>query len=255
MAANLYFLWKAVRENRLWTGLHECSGQVRHNVGFHLLLLTTFSKMAKNQKKYYVVWQGVKPGIYTSWEECKKQVDGFPEAKYKAFPSPETAEKAFSASYHDYKGKTATRTLPAERIALLGTPDLNSISVDAACSGNPGILEYRGVWTNTGEEIFRRGPFPLGTTNIGEFLAIVTGLAWLQSKKLSIPIYSDSNTGIKWVKMKRVNTKLERNALTEELFDKIDKALQWLHNNSYENPLLKWETEAWGEIPADFGRK
>ena len=47
------------------------------------------------QKKFYVVWQGVKPGIYSSWEECKAQVSGFENARYKSFPSMEEAKKAF----------------------------------------------------------------------------------------------------------------------------------------------------------------
>jgi len=50
--------------------------------------------MAK--QKFYVVWQGRKPGIYTSWKECEAQVSGFENAQYKAFDSMVEAEKAFS---------------------------------------------------------------------------------------------------------------------------------------------------------------
>jgi ribonuclease HI len=136
-----------------------------------------------------------------------------------------------------------------------GKPINKSISVDAACSGNPGILEYRGVHTATGQEIFHRGPFPEGTTNIGEFLAIVTGLVWLRQNNLNIPLYSDSYNGILWVKQRKVNTRLERTPKNEELFLIVEKALDWLQNNPYENQVLKWQTSSWGEIPADFGRK
>ena len=45
-------------------------------------------------------------------------------------------------------------------------------AVDAACSGNPGPMEYRGIDLATGAEIFHFGPVH-GTNNIGEFLAIV----------------------------------------------------------------------------------
>ncbi|MBL8103913.1 MAG: hypothetical protein JNM02_15390, partial [Anaerolineales bacterium] len=41
----------------------------------------------------------------------------------------------------------------------------------------------------------------------------------------------------------------------EELFELIDRAEEWLKNNIYANKLLKWETQIWGENPADFGRK
>ena len=100
----------------------------------------------------------------------------------------------------------------------------NSISVDAACSGNPGVLEYRGVHTSSGREIFRKGLFPEGTVNLGEFLALVHGIAYLKKKMSNKPVYSDSRTAISWVKKKRVNTKLERNKINDELFQLIDRA-------------------------------
>ena len=58
-----------------------------------------------------------------------------------------------------------------------------SIAVDAACSGNPGNMEYRGVYTKTKEQIFHQGPFPQGTNNIGEFLALVHGLAFFKKRR------------------------------------------------------------------------
>jgi len=47
------------------------------------------------KNKYYVVWVGVKPGIYTTWAECERQVKGFPKARYKSFPSRGEADAAF----------------------------------------------------------------------------------------------------------------------------------------------------------------
>ena len=211
--------------------------------------------MSKPKPKFYVVWKGNAPGVYNSWKDCEKQVKGFEGAQFMSFPNPETAQKAFGKSYWEYAGKNVAQKDLLVIDKKKGSPVLSSISVDAACSGNPGVLEYRGVYTNTGKEIFHRGPFPLGTTNIGEFLAIVTGLAWLEVNNLDQPLYSDSVNGIKWTKIKKVNTKLERNKDTEELFVLIDKALEWLHNHSPKNQILKWETALWGEIPADFGRK
>ena len=128
------------------------------------------------------------------------------------------------------------------------------IAVDAACSGNPGMMEYRGVYLRTGEQIFHYGPV-YGTNNIGEFLAIVHGLALLKQKGLDMPIYSDSRNAQLWVKRKKCKTNLVRNAKTEELFKYIERAENWLKNNTYSTPILKWQTDMWGEIPADFGRK
>ncbi|NVO18477.1 MAG: viroplasmin family protein [Bacteroidetes bacterium] len=211
--------------------------------------------MSKVKKQYYVVWSGKKPGIYDTWDKCKQQVDGFNMARYKGFASLEEATIALAGNPFEYISKKAAT--PASTISnrFVGKPEKVCLCVDAACSGNPGVLEYRGVYLPSGEAVFHRGPFPQGTTNIGEFLAIVTGLAWLKQRNLTIPLYSDSRNGIIWVKQKRINTKLARTAKNEDLFLVIEKALEWLHNNSFENKVLKWETAAWGEIPADFGRK
>ena len=207
-----------------------------------------------SKKKFYVVWQGVEPGIYTSWADCLLQVKGYPAAKYKSFPSREQAESAFQNSYDEYMSSSNVTKKPIIDEKAKADINYNSISVDAACSGNPGPLEYRGVETKSELELFIK-KFPLGTNNIGEFLALVHGLAYLKKKKSNIAIYSDSKHAISWVHKKKCNTKLERKASTQHLFEVIERAESWLKNNTFENPILKWETKSWGEIPADFGRK
>ena len=117
-------------------------------------------------------------------------------------------------------------------------------------------MEYRGVWTADNVEIFRFGPVDDGTNNIGEFLAIIHGLALLKKQKyFTTPIYTDSKTAIAWVVKKKANTKLKPTARNKELFDLIRRGEQWLKDNTWDNPILKWDTKKWGEIPADFGRK
>ena len=209
--------------------------------------------MAK--KKYYVVWKGNKTGIFTSWDACKKAVAGFKGAQYKSFKSLAEAEEAFKFSYFEYKENNQNGVPLFQLEKRAKEVNFDSINVDAASSGNPGKMEYRGVYTKTGKEIFKQGPFQEGTNNIGEFLALVHGLAFLQQKKSNLPIYSDSKIAIGWVKKKRCNTKLQPNAKNADLFQLIKRAEAWLHNNSYSNPILKWNTKEWGEIPADFGRK
>lgn len=210
--------------------------------------------MPKN--KFYVVWIGKQPGIYTSWSDCQKQVEGHEGARYKGFPTRELAEAAF----HDDHEKYLSRELNSQKKIvcdnrLIGVPISDSICVDAACSGNPGILEYRGVDTKSGAELFRQGPFPEGTVNIGEFLAVVHALAYLRQRNSDWPVYSDSRTAIAWIRKKSANTKLERTAKSEKLFELLSRAEAWLNSNTWPNNVLKWETEYWGEIPADFGRK
>lgn len=129
-----------------------------------------------------------------------------------------------------------------------------ALCVDAACSGNPGPMEYRGVHIPSGKEVFRFGPIQ-GTNNIGEFLAIVHALALMQQKNISMPIYSDSVSGMAWVRNRKAKTTLCRTAQTEQALDLVARAENWLRTNQVQVPILKWDTENWGEIPADFGRK
>ena len=210
-----------------------------------------------SKKKFYVVWNGRKKGIFTSWNVCKKQIDGFEGAQYKSFTDLNEAEIASTKKYEEYIGKNTKKpTLSSTEKAKYGKPNLESISVDAACSGNPGKMEYRGVLTHNKQEIFKKGPFKKGTNNIGEFLALVHGIALLKSKnKEDIPIYSDSKIAMSWVKKKQCKTNMHFDASNKDLLELIKRAENWLKNNTFKNPILKWETKAWGEIPADFGRK
>lgn len=202
--------------------------------------------------KVYVVWQGRKTGIFPTWEACKAQVDGFAGAQYKAFASREAAERALAGTYQEYAGKPASR---GEWLFAPEPPLSGSYCVDAACSGSPGPVEYRGVETATGEEIFRQGPFANGTNNVGEFLAIVHALAWMAQNGVAAAVYSDSETALAWVRGRKCKTELLRDGRNAALFERIARAEAWLRANEVTTPVLKWDTQAWGEIPADFNRK
>lgn len=207
------------------------------------------------KKKYYTVWSGLAPGIYETWKECEAQVKGYGGAKFASFETREEAERALRSNPTQFLKSRLKKGPDLQLRKIVGEPIANSIAVDAACSGNPGVMEYKGVYTATGTEIFQKGPFPEATINIGEFLALVHALAWMKKEKLDLPVYSDSRNAILWVKQKKVNTKLVPRKKNEKVFELIERALHWLHHNEYSNPVLKWETTAWGEIPADFGRK
>lgn len=197
--------------------------------------------------KYYVVWRGHKTGIFDTWDECKKQVENYPSPQYKSFPNLAQAELAFSKSPSFFTKQIASPKNP--------NIEANSICVDAACSGNPGIMEYRGVDTLSKKEIFRKGPYREGTNNIGEFLALVHGIAYLTKSKQDKIIYTDSATAMAWVRNKKAKTKLEETTDNTELFTLIQRAENYLRNSNYTIDIRKWDTEHWGEIPADFGRK
>ena len=224
------------------------------------------------KKKFYVVWSGLNPGIYHSWDDCQAQIKGVKGAVYKSFDSKEEAERAYASPAYEYVKKTHPN--PPQQVAPsnspkgensntakatsspLGEPGMGiyALAVDAACSGNPGPMEYRGVYLGDGKEIFHFGPV-YGTNNIGEFLAIVHALALLDKQGLKMTIYSDSRTAISWVRKKCCKTQLERTAETEPLFQLIERAEAWLKAHRVTTPIVKWETDRWGEIPADFGRK
>ena len=212
--------------------------------------------MAKSKANFYVVWQGREPGIYDSWSACEAQVKGV-AAKYKGFATLAEAQQAFAATPEDYIIRK-----PAGEADLVSKSDLQAkpillpaLAVDAACSGNPGTMEFRGVIADTGTQVFHRGPYVEGTNNIGEFLAIVLGLAYLKLHNLPWALYSDSKTAISWVRQRQCKTKIEWNTRNQDLFLAVRAAEKWLHENTWTTPIYKWDTEHWGEIPADFGRK
>ena len=170
--------------------------------------------------KYYVVWEGRARGIFNSWEECKEQVENFKGAKYKSFDSLEEATEAF-------------RNAPDDYFDVLHK-----------------IGEFMRT-TTSGPTL----PPEVIADSLAEFLALVHGLAYLQQRGSDMPIYSDSRNAIAWVRQKKCKTKLTPNAANAPIFNLIVRAERWLQTHTYTNPIIKWETEQWGEIPADFGRK
>ncbi|RFS26294.1 ribonuclease H [Chitinophaga silvatica] len=190
--------------------------------------------------KFYVVWNGRKTGVFNTWEECEAQISGFPNGKFKAYPTLAAANDAF------VNGNTPTH------IPYIA----ESISVDAAWNTETKDMEFRAVKTADKSQIFHRGPFKDGTVNIGEFLAIVLALEYCRVKGLNnLPIYSDSTTAMKWVNDKQPNSYVTPTKENEELLKILELATSLLNSHTYTNPILKWNTQEWGENPADFGRK
>jgi len=230
-------------------------------------------------KKYYVVWIGREPGVYDDLQDAMEQVDDYPGASFKSYTSAAAAAEAFRrgtarSDSHELGGllmdagnqrQAAADTLASQRRNMpragksdyMSNPeiDLDGWAVDAACAGNPGKMEYRGVELMTGRELFHVGPFEQSTNNIGEFLAIVHALSLMFQRGERHTIYSDSVTGMAWVRNRKVKTQLTRNSKTEKSFQLIKRALSWLNSHTVDVKIHKWDTDRWGEIPADFGRK
>lgn len=215
--------------------------------------------MSKN--KFYVVWQGSHPGIYDRWEDCKKEIEGVKGAKYKGFPDRTSAETAFKEGPDNYWGKEVSAPV-VDLSKAKEQPVSPAVAVDAACSGNPGKMEYQGLFVDFGTQpattvqLFKSPVFENGTNNIGEFLAIVHALALFANQGNDhTAIYSDSKTAMSWIRAKQCRTKLARTDANARLFDIIARAERWLATHTCPNAILKWNTAEWGEIPADFGRK
>lgn len=225
--------------------------------------------MSTHKQRYYVVWQGRQPGIYSSWDECKAQVVGVQGAQYKSFGSMAEAEAAIKLPYGNVVSQNPRsgqsnqhnqiliideNGMTAIRPGIDNPPVLDALAVDAACSGNPGRMEYQGIYIPTRTRVFHYIA-EKGTNNIGEFLAIVHGLSYLKKHRLDQIIYSDSANAISWVRQKQCKSKLPVDAATADLWDYVHRAENWLRTNTYTTEIRKWDTDNWGEIPADFGRK
>lgn len=210
-------------------------------------------------RKFYVVFEGRAPGVYDTWAECRGQVDGYPGARFRSYPTQEDAVTAFRAmdgSQTDLIGAIARHQSVVVNYDAFPEIRQNAIAVDAACSGNPGPAEYRGVYVANGQELFRVGPMAGGTNNVAEFLALVHGLAYLDKiKRPDIPIYTDSRTARSWLRNRQPKTALRPNANNAQIMALLERATQWIRTHDPENQVLTWNTDLWGEIPADFGRK
>ena len=222
-------------------------------------------------RKYYVVWEGRSPGVYEYWEDAHEQVENYPGAKYKSFNTQEEAIAAFRRYLNgtdaplgeilveatDAQMKEKKENANNRKISYTDFPeiDMDGWAVDASCMGNPGVMEYRGVDLRTGTELFRIGPFEDATNNIGEFLAIVHALALQFKTGSKHTIYSDSATGMTWVRNRRIKTTLKPTDKNMKVFELMQRGIDWLNTHQYDTRILKWQTERWGEIPADFGRK
>lgn len=232
------------------------------------------------RRKFYVVWVGHNPGIYDTWNDAQEQVINFPGAKYKSYDDIDEATAAYRGDPREQLG--LMRALlqrkpdfnPSVRDSNTSKPDistsvrdystlpgirLDAIAVDGACAGNPGRMEYRAVRVADGAEVFRIGDKMelTGTNNIAEYLGMIHLAALLaRNGDFTTPIYTDSRNTLAWLRRGHSKTTLVPSPATAKTLELLARADAWLAaNGPIRNPIIKWPTEEWGEIPADFGRK
>jgi ribonuclease HI len=212
--------------------------------------------MSKSKPKWYVVLKGRIPGIYTDWETAKAQIDGFPGPVYKGFESEKTAQEAWKNKRFPTVGDPGQTSISgfSGGVGKKNPPQGHFVIVDASALGVPGPTEYQGFLMPEKKLLFSKH-IGLATNNIGEFLAIVHALALLYKNDSPLPVYSDSMTALSWVAKRKVKTNLDKTAETTEAWDLIERGEKWLQTHQFTNRVFKWETELWGENPADYGRK
>lgn len=184
------------------------------------------------------------------------------ECGFDELPGTDTMKFIWLQAYARWeKRKALLRGDVPQRVEVSANPDefyapTEGLCVDAAWNAEERLMEYQGVWLDNGSEVFRVEPISTGSNNIGEFLAIVQGLQLLKQNEIDCPVYSDSQTAISWLKSLRINSKSAREQkISPRVYQRITRAVLWLTRQTNLNPVLKWNTEDWGEIPADYGRK
>ena len=213
--------------------------------------------------KYYVVWHGREPGIFTDWSGCKAQVDGFAGARYKSFKTKAEAEAAFQGGKNgspskNSSGSTQTKkrsngqsvkTYTAKEVEALSIE--TKIYTDGGCEPNPGnagsgLALYR---NNQIEELWYGLYNPHGTNNTAELNALHQALIMAQ-KELdlgrSVAIFCDSKYSIQcvtqwavnWQKKgwKKASGEIKNLELIKQMFalhQKLKDRLQVLHVNGH----------------------
>lgn len=174
-----------------------------------------------------------------------------------SFLTLEEAKYAFGKNYEEFIGLNGQKKpLSDADLQKYGKPSGQAIAVDAAFSSRTKMMEYQGVFVETSTKLFKLGPIKGGSNNIGEFLALVHVLAYQEKNKINYPIYSDSKIAISWIYQKFCKTNVDRKTENPQILNLIARAEKWLKENDISKyKIMKWHTNAWGEIPADFGRK
>ncbi|SDG13843.1 ribonuclease HI [Selenomonas sp. WCT3] len=154
-------------------------------------------------KKVYAVRAGRACGIFTTWDECKKQVDGYAGARYKGFTDVAEAlawlnggDRPAAPQRSSAVPRRAPRPHPARETAS-AIPDSEQdyvIYTDGSCLRNPdGPGGWAAVVTNvrTGEVTELHEGNPSTTNNRMELSAAIAAMSFPDAPS-KIAIYTDS---------------------------------------------------------------
>lgn len=146
-------------------------------------------------KKFYAVKKGFKKGIFKTWNECKKQVDGYSGAVYKAFTNYEEAYEFIGMNKSLSKDSDSKNKLVREFVEAY---------VDGSYSAEKKMYSYGVVILcgNLKEEFSGKGNDEenLSMRNVaGELLGAMEAIKWaVKNKKNDIKIYYDYEGIEKW---------------------------------------------------------
>ncbi|MBA35375.1 MAG: ribonuclease HI [Oleispira sp.] len=160
-------------------------------------------------KKFYVIWVGREPGIYTDWPTAQKQIIKFSGAKYKSFPTKAEAEAAFSGGTVSSAGKPSSNSSKnTNKGNNLSAPPIKTdvvIYCDGGCDPNPGKAGS-GVAVYQNDQLIQLwyGVYnPNGTNNTAELNALFYSLQLAQhatKQGLSAQILCDSMYSIQCIR-------------------------------------------------------
>jgi len=212
-------------------------------------------------KKFYVVWHGREPGIYTDWESCRKQVDKFNGARYKSFPTREEAEAAFNGTKSTASktaGRAPARRRPAARtVKTYSAAEIEAMEVpvkiftDGGCEPNPGKAGSGVALYRDGEleELWYGLYTPHGTNNTAELGALYRGLKLAEGERAagrSVALFCDSKYAVQcivlwaegwekkgWKKSGGEIKNLELIQAIYALYNTIADGVQLLHVNGH----------------------
>jgi ribonuclease HI len=165
-------------------------------------------------KKFYVIWVGREPGIYTDWPTAQKQVIKFAGAQYKSFPTKAEADAAFSGGSVSSVGGSSTgskvsgASSKTSRGNNLSAPPIKTdvvIYCDGGCDPNPGKAGSGvAVYQDDGLIQLWYGVYnPNGTNNTAELGALFYSLQLAQhatQQGLSAQILCDSMYSIQCIR-------------------------------------------------------
>lgn len=149
--------------------------------------------------KFYAVKAGRQTGIFNSWEECKKQVDGYPSASYKSFKTAAEAA-AYIGLITNQTAIANANNSPADFI----TDNTAIAYVDGSYNISTCEYGYGVVFFYNGEEIHLKKGFPkddlAAMRNVaGEIKGSEAAISYAVSKHISsIKIYHDYEGISKW---------------------------------------------------------